>query len=248
MPSDALPTYWITRYKADKARPNGDNDPGSVCTSGHRPTTPGQWPWCSTPRTSHVSPQLHVKFDDFFETVQKKFTNLDAPEPEWKYLSGFAIQKGQPKPRANGPLGDLLAPRGGPTTAHPPALPTADLTTQRQQPLTHQDNDDVVTNVDDSPTLASPAPPPQQAPTQAPQNSAVQQTCSGRVVTNIPRYDQSMMQRSQGLVAWEVFICQDEREDMPTAATQYAPSNKLWKTPLLSRPHVTQTSPTGIKQ
>ena len=62
------------------------------------------------PRTGHVLPQLHVKFDDFFETVQKKSTDLDAPEPEWKYLSGFAMQKGQPKPRANGPLSDLLAP------------------------------------------------------------------------------------------------------------------------------------------
>ena len=58
------------------------------------------------PRTGHVSPQ----FDDFFETVQKKSTDLDAPEPGWKYLSGFAIQKGPPKPSANGPLGDLLAP------------------------------------------------------------------------------------------------------------------------------------------
>ena len=63
------------------------------------------------PRTGHVSPQFHVKFNDFFETVQKKFTNLDAPEPEWKYLSGFAIQKGQPKQRANGPLSNLLARR-----------------------------------------------------------------------------------------------------------------------------------------
>ena len=31
------------------------------------------------PRTGHVSPQFHVKFDDFFETVQSKDTDLDAP-------------------------------------------------------------------------------------------------------------------------------------------------------------------------
>ena len=62
------------------------------------------------PRTGHVSPQFHVKFDNFFETVQKKPTDLDAPEPEWKYLSSFAIQKGQPRPSTNGPLGDLIAP------------------------------------------------------------------------------------------------------------------------------------------
>ena len=51
------------------------------------------------PRTGHVSPQFHVKFDDLFETVQRMSTPLDAPEPEWKYLSVFAIQKGQPKPK-----------------------------------------------------------------------------------------------------------------------------------------------------
>ena len=48
------------------------------------------------PHTGHVSPQFHVKFDEFFETVQQKSTDLDAPDPEWKYLSGFAIHKGSP--------------------------------------------------------------------------------------------------------------------------------------------------------
>ena len=91
-------------------------------------------------------------FDDFFETVQKKSTDLDAPEPEWKYLSGFAIQKGQPKPSANGPLGNLLAPRRGPTTtAHPPTNPPTELTIQQQLPMIQPDNDNGVTNVDDPP-------------------------------------------------------------------------------------------------
>ena len=57
------------------------------------------------PRTGHVSPQFHVKFDDFFETVQTKDTNLDAPEPQWKYLSGFAIQKGAPQGKNHRPIG-----------------------------------------------------------------------------------------------------------------------------------------------
>ena len=64
-------------------------------------------------------------------------------------------------------------------------------------------------------------PPTQQAPAQVPQDSAVRQTRSGRVVTNTPRYEQSMRQRNQGLVAWEVLLDQDEREDVPTAASQY---------------------------
>ena len=49
------------------------------------------------PRTGHVSPQFHVKLDDFFETVQAKATEFDATDPEWKYLSGFAMKKGSPK-------------------------------------------------------------------------------------------------------------------------------------------------------
>ena len=41
--------------------------------------------------TGHISPQFHVKFDFFFKTVGDIPTDMDTPEPEWKYLSGFAI-------------------------------------------------------------------------------------------------------------------------------------------------------------
>ena len=54
------------------------------------------------PRTGHVSPHFHVKFDDFFETVQDKSTDLDTPDPEWKYLSSFAVRKGLTKSGAKG--------------------------------------------------------------------------------------------------------------------------------------------------
>ena len=70
---------------------------------------------------------------------------------------------------------------------------TAEPTTQ-QQPMIRADNEDVMPSVDDSPTLASPALPPPQASIQAPQNSAVRQTRSRRVITNTSRYDQSMAQ------------------------------------------------------
>ena len=173
------------------------------------------------PRTGHVSPQFHVKFDDFFETVQSKDTDLDAPEPQWKYLSGFAVHKGQPKTRTNGPLGDLLAPRRGPTAAHPLATTTEDITTE-QLPIMNEDARDVEPSDAETPTPVVTQPPTQQAPAQVPQDSAVWQTRSGRVVTNTPRYDQSMRQRSQGPVAWEVLLDQDEREDIPAAASQYA--------------------------
>ena len=78
------------------------------------------------PRMGHASPQFHVKFDDFFKTVQDKPTNLDAPNPEWKYLSGFAVRKGLVKSGIKGVLDGLLAPWQGPTTATTMPLPPYD--------------------------------------------------------------------------------------------------------------------------
>ena len=40
-------------------------------------------------RTGHVSPQYHVKHDDFFETITGKRSNFNSPEPTWKRLSGL---------------------------------------------------------------------------------------------------------------------------------------------------------------
>ena len=62
------------------------------------------------PHTGHLSPQYHVEFNDFFETVQDKSTDLDAPEPEWKYLSGFAVKKSHFEPEGKALTNRLLAP------------------------------------------------------------------------------------------------------------------------------------------
>ena len=62
------------------------------------------------PRTGHVLTQFHVKFDDFFEMVRDKSTNLDATEPEWKYLSGLAVKKGHSEPMGGGLMNQLHAP------------------------------------------------------------------------------------------------------------------------------------------
>ena len=131
------------------------------------------------PRTGHVSPQFHIKFDDFFETVQTKETDMDAPEPQWKYLSGFTIQKGHPKARTTGPLGDLLTPRRGPTTAPPLATTTEGLMTQQQLPIMNEDTGDVAPVDTASPTPVATPTPTQQAPAQAPQVNAIQQNEAG---------------------------------------------------------------------
>ena len=86
------------------------------------------------PRTGHVSPQFHVKFNNFFETVQAKAIDLDAPDPEWKYLSGFATKRGTPKSVTRGGLDGLLAPqRGAIATASPQQE-----STENAQPVGHQ--------------------------------------------------------------------------------------------------------------
>ena len=66
-----------------------------------------------------MSPQFHVKFDDFFETVSDKSTDFDAPAPEWKYLSGFAVRQDQARPDNAGLFDRLITPRRGPINPSP---------------------------------------------------------------------------------------------------------------------------------
>ena len=62
---------------------------------------------------------------------------------------------------------------------------------------------------------------------QEPHSAPARQTQSGRVIKNTPRYDQSISLRDQGIVAWELLIDQDELEDQPTTATQFATQKAL---------------------
>ena len=175
------------------------------------------------PHTGHVSPQFHVKFDDFFETVQDKSTDMDAPEPDWKYLSGFAVRKGRPEPAGRGTTNDLIAPRRGPITTHhahaTPNLDThADLPEEPENPGTIETSDNLQEDPPADNQLAPLMPGLQTAQDVPP----ARRTRSGRIVRNTPRYDQSISQRNQGLVAWKGLLDHDEREDVPTAESQYA--------------------------
>ena len=175
------------------------------------------------PRTGHVSPQFHVKFDDFVETVQDKSTDMDAPEPDWKYFSGFAVKKGRPEPADRGTTNDLIAPRRGTiATQHAHATPNldmhADLPEEPENPGTIETSD----NLQEDPpadNLLAPLMPGLQTAQDVP---PARQTRSGRIVRNTPHYDQSISQQNQGLVAWDVLLDQNEREDVPTAESQYA--------------------------
>ena len=63
-------------------------------------------------------------------------TDMDAPEPEWKYLSGFAVKKGAADTGSKGALVNLLAPWRGATkftpVPAPPQILDASPTNQQQ--------------------------------------------------------------------------------------------------------------------
>ena len=57
------------------------------------------------PHTGHVSPQFHVKHDEFFETVDRRHHNYDAPAATWKELSRLtATQNNKAVPSMIKPL------------------------------------------------------------------------------------------------------------------------------------------------
>ena len=176
------------------------------------------------PHTGHVSPQFHVKFDDFFETVGNSPTDMDTPEPEWKYLSGFAIKKGAADKGSKGALTKLLTPWRGATKVTndpaPPQIPDDSPTNQqRDEPTVEPFNE---TNDDAGPLAPAETVPPaaheEQQPITGPSMPAARQTRSGRTIRNTPRYEQSITQSDQDLVAWEVLLDQDEQEQVPMAA------------------------------
>ena len=152
---------------------------------------------------------------------------MDAPEPDWEYLSGFAVKKGRPEPLGRGisnGSNDLITPRRGPlaTAQHSHTTPNLDMHADLpEEPAIPDTNGTTDKLQGDPPTDNQPAPllPGLQTAQDVP---PARQTRSGRIVRNTSRYDQSINQHNQGLVAWEVLLDQDEREDVPTAESQYA--------------------------
>ena len=153
---------------------------------------------------------------------------MDSPEPEWKYLSGFAIKKGAADKGAKGTLTNLLTPRRGVNdVVCDAAPPTVIDDSPINQPAGDEPSLEPFNETEDhaSPIPLEEAEPPetpdQHQNTGQPEPASARQTRSGRTIRNTPRYEQSVAQRDQGLVAWEVLLDQDEQEQVPTAASQY---------------------------
>ena len=158
---------------------------------------------------------------------------MDTAEPTWKYLSGFAIKKETANKDSTGTLTNLLTPRRGATKvtsgAGPPQI-TDDLPPDQPGDEPIMDPPFNATGDDAAPPPPDDAVPPQ---TQVIQQNAgapmpmARQTRSRRTIRNTPRYEQSIAQRDQGLVAWEVLLDQDDREQVPTVASQYKNQKSL---------------------
>ena len=169
------------------------------------------------PRTGHVSPQFHVKHDDFFETVTGKATDFDTPEPDRKYLSRLTVKKKQRTHQQSTNMlpekADILRPVRAPNQQHSLIPPMED--------------DIVPLPVDEPPLEPIHQPMPEPEGGQAEQPTLQRQTRSGRVVRNTQRYAEGVQQRQQGLVAWETLVDQDDNELVPTAQQQYEIQQQL---------------------
>ena len=164
------------------------------------------------PRTGHVSPQFHAKFDDLFETIKAKSMSFDQPDPEWKCLSGFAVSKRKKKQRQAASSTDH--PQGSLTDSSTPPLPQEqplDLPQTLEDMTQGQDMDQRF--ADTSGTTGDSFMTPQAAP---------HQTKSGRVIKETTPYH-----RSFGLEAWETLLDQDEQVKYCTAISQYEFQKKM---------------------
>ena len=104
--SHAQHTYWTTPYKDSIIYRNLKHVQGCVYlgpSQNHSRTVH----LILNPRTGHVSPQYHVKHDDFFKSVAGKSSNFDSPEPTWKRLSGFMKNDHKSEPN---PIGGATSP------------------------------------------------------------------------------------------------------------------------------------------
>ena len=180
------------------------------------------------PRTVHTSPQYHVKHDNFFEMVSpSKTTNFDAPQPEWNYLARFLHRK-RPSQRMEGQAKQTTQQNTSVQVsegAHyePVTAPLSKPPTQSElnQPIEEQANPRVLDPTQQQPQQEEPPVMPVVPPGLPEETTLTTTTRSGRATRPTARYQQSLGQREQGIVAWEILVDQDEQETIPMAKQQY---------------------------
>ena len=90
--SFGCPTYILDKaLQAQKSLPKRQSRARLGVYLGPSPNHSRSVSLVLNPRTGHVSPQLHMKHDEFFETVDGRHHNYDAPAATWKELSGLTL-------------------------------------------------------------------------------------------------------------------------------------------------------------
>ena len=176
-------------------------------------------------RTGHVSPQYHVKHDDFFETITNKNSNFDSPEPTWKRLSRF-VKNGHkkssdsegaasPTPINNttklDDLSDINLPPDFDQDQREASSENQRETSpnhacHQQETVLHDSEGETAMD-----TIANP--------------SVTMR--SGRNIQRTQQMEESTQQREQGIVAWEVLYDQDEIETKLTQNDQFILQGRL---------------------
>ena len=102
------PTYILDKdLQAQKSLPKWQSRARLGMYLGTSPNHSRSMSLVLNPRTGHVSPQFHVKHDEFFETIDGQHHNYDAPAATWKELSGLvATQYKEGVPSMIKPLRD----------------------------------------------------------------------------------------------------------------------------------------------
>ena len=134
------------------------------------------------PRTGHVSPQFHVKHDEFFKTVNGWHHNYNAPAATWKELSGLTAT--QHKEAVPSMIRPLREPVGSPTSA-------IDHASQEGPHVIPLESTKNVHLIKEMPAAMA----PQEEPTGPSEHHVEQQqTRSGRVVSNTAHYSEGLEQ------------------------------------------------------
>ena len=208
--SFGCPTYILDKaLQAQKSLPKWQSRAKLGMYLGPSPNHSCSVSLMLNPCTGHVSPQFHVKHDEFFKTVDGRHRNYDAPAATWKELSGLtSTQHKDAVPSTIRPLREHV---GSPAS-------TMNHTSQEDPHVSPPEPTEDMNLIKEMPTATAPQ---EESAASTDHHMEQRQTQNGRVVHNTTHYSEGLEQREQGIVAWEVLISQDETEDIPTAQRQY---------------------------
>ena len=173
----------------------------------------------------HVSPQHHVKHDDFFETITDKSSNFDSTEPSWKTLSGLVKNDHKKSSSSEG----ATSPIPMNNTTRIDDLNDINLPPELDQDQRETSSDNLS---ETSPNQASHQ---QETVPHGSEGGTATDTIpnpsvmarSGRNIRRTQRMEESTQQREQGIVAWEVLYDQDEVETKLTQSDQFILQGRL---------------------